>query len=132
MGLNHTLNSVPVNYMTHKLCRPFRSELNPKLKNFWYSHIEYMYYLTKRRMFPVRLVNRCRVLYGNAYQSHMYTAFCVRQVRGLQIVQTFSKGVKPQTNKFLVLDEHSHIEYMYYLKNLCMFPLRLVDICRFL
>ena len=35
IGLNHTVNFVPVKYMTHKLCRPFRSELNPKLTNFW-------------------------------------------------------------------------------------------------
>ena len=52
--------------------------------------------------------------------------------RILYIVQTFSQRVKPQTNKFLVLDEHLHIEYMDYLKRLCMFPVRLVDICRFL
>ena len=62
-----------------------------------------------------------------------HTEFCTRQVRGPQIVQTFSLGVKPQTEKFLVLDKHSHIEYMYYLnKKLCMFPIRSVDICRFL
>ena len=61
-----------------------------------------------------------------------HTEFCTRKVRGPQTVQTFSLGVKPQTETFLVLDEHSHIEYMYYIKKLCMFPLRLVDICRFL
>ena len=61
-----------------------------------------------------------------------HTVFCTRQVRGPQIVQTFSLGVKPQTEKFLVLDKHSPIKYMYYLKKLCMFPVRLVDICRFL
>ena len=44
-----------------------------------------------------------------------HTEFCMRQVRGPQIVQTFSLGVKPQTETFLVLDEHSHIEYMCYL-----------------
>ena len=60
------------------------------------------------------------------------TEFCTRQVRGPQIVQIFSLGVKPQTEKCLVLDEHSHIEYMYYLKKLSMFSVRLVDICRFL
>ena len=43
-----------------------------------------------------------------------HTEFCTRQVRGPQIVQTFSYEVKPQTEKFLVSDEHSHIEYMYY------------------
>ena len=42
--------------------------------------------------------------------------FCAHQVRGPQIVQTVSQRVKPQTSKFLVLDEHSHIEYMDYLK----------------
>ena len=40
------------------------------------------------------------------------TEFCTRQVRGLQIVQTFPYEVKPQTEKFLVSDEHSHIEYI--------------------
>ena len=50
-----------------------------------------------------------------------HTEFCTRQVRGPQIVQTFSLGVKPQTENFLVLDEHSHIEYMYYLKNCACF-----------
>ena len=45
-----------------------------------------------------------------------HTEFCTHQVCGPQIVQTFSLGVKPQIEKFLVLDEHSHIEYMYYLK----------------
>ena len=40
----------------------------------------------------------------------------MRQVRGPQIVQTFSLGVKPQTETSLVLDEHSHIEYMCHLK----------------
>ena len=48
------------------------------------------------------------------------------QVRGPQIVQTFSLGVKPQTEKFWVL------EYKYYLQKLCIFPVRLVDINRFL
>ena len=48
-----------------------------------------------------------------------HTEFCMRQVRGPQIVQTFSLGVKPQTEKLLVLDEHSNIEYMYYLKKNC-------------
>ena len=66
---------------------------------------------------------------GNNNLNH--TEFCTRHVRGPQIVQTFSLGVKPQTENFFVLDEHSHIEYVDYLKN-CMFPVRLVDICRFL
>ena len=66
----------------------------------------------------------------NWSQSH--TEFCAHQVRGLQVVQTFSQRVKPQTNKFLVLDEHSHIDYMDYLKKLCMFPVHLVNNCRFL
>ena len=54
-----------------------------------------------------------------------HTEFCTRQVHGLQIVQTFPYEVKPQTEKFLVSDEHSHIEYMYYLKKQCMSPVRL-------
>ena len=66
----------------------------------------------------------------NWSQSH--TEFCAHQVRGPQVVQTFSQRVKPQTNKFLVLDEHSHIDYMDYLKKLCMFPVLLVNNCRFL
>ena len=51
--------------------------------------------------------------------------FCAHQVHGPQIVQTFSQRVKPQTNKVLVLDEGLHIEYMNYLKRLCMFPVSL-------
>ena len=66
----------------------------------------------------------------NWSQSHI--EFCACQVCGPQIVQTFSQRVKPQTNKFLVLDERLHIEYMDYLKRLCIFPVRLVNICRFL
>ena len=61
-----------------------------------------------------------------------HTEFCMRQDRGPQIVQTFSLGVKRQTETFLVFDEQSHIEYMCNLKKLCMFLVRLVDICRFL
>ena len=53
-----------------------------------------------------------------------HTGFCTLHVRGLQIVQTFPCEVKPQTEKFLVSDEHSHIEYMYYLKKQCMPPVR--------
>ena len=54
-----------------------------------------------------------------------HTEFCTRQVRGLQIVQTFPYEVKPQTEKFLVSDGQSHIEYMYHLKKQCMSPVRL-------
>ena len=42
-------------------------------------------------------------------------------------MQTFSWRVKPLTETFVVLDEHSYIEYEYYLKTLCMFSVRLVD-----
>ena len=49
-----------------------------------------------------------------------------------KIVQTFSQRVKPQTSKFLASDKRLHIEYMDYLKKLCMFPVRLVNNCRFL
>ena len=66
----------------------------------------------------------------NWSQSH--TEFCAHQVCGPQIVQTFSQRVEPETNKFLVLDECLHIENMDYLKKLCMFPVRLVNNCRFL
>ena len=38
--------------------------------------------------------------------------------------------VKPRTEKVLVLDEHLHIEYKYYLYKLCMSSVRLVDIHR--
>ena len=58
--------------------------------------------------------------------------FCAHQVHGPQIVQTLSQPVKPQTNNVLVLDERLHIEYMDYLKKLYMFPVRLVNNCRFL
>ena len=54
-----------------------------------------------------------------------HTEFCAHQVHGPQIVQTFSQGVKLQTNKVLVLDERLHIEHMDYLKRLCMFPVSL-------
>ena len=37
IGLNHTLNFVRIKSVAHKLCRPFRSELNPKLTNCWYQ-----------------------------------------------------------------------------------------------
>ena len=72
-------------------------------------------------MFPVRLVDICKIFQRDANRMTgkiglNHTEFCTRQVRGPQIVQTCSLGVKPQTEKFLVLDEHSHIEYMYYLK----------------
>ena len=88
-------------------------------------------------MFPVRLVDICRIFQGDGNRMTRkiglnHTEFCTRQVRGRQIVQTFSLGVKPQTEKFLVLDEHSHIDYMDYLKKLCMFPVSLVNNCRFL
>ena len=53
-----------------------------------------------------------------------HTEFCTCQVRGLQIVQTFPYEVKPKTEKFFVSDEHSHIEYMYYLKKQRMSPVR--------
>ena len=62
-----------------------------------------------------------------------HTGFCTRQVRGPQSVQIFSYGVKPQAEKFLVLDEHSHIEYMYYLKKrLHVSSTFSLNICRFL
>ena len=88
-------------------------------------------------LLPVRLVDICRIFQGDENRMTgkiglKHTEFCTRQVRGPQILETFSLGVKPQTEKFLVLDEHSHIEYMYHLKKLCMLPVRLVDICRFL
>ena len=39
-----------------------------------------------------------------------HTEFCAR---GPQIVQTFSWRVKPLTEKFVVLDEHSYTEFKY-------------------
>ena len=65
-------------------------------------------------MFSVRLVDICRIVSGDANSMTgkiglNHTEFCMGQVRGPQIVQTFSLGVKPQTETFLVLDEHSHI-----------------------
>ena len=88
-------------------------------------------------IFSVRLFDICRTFQGDANSMTgkiglNHTEFCTRQVRGPQIVQTFSLGVKPQTTKFLVLDKHSHIEYMDYLEKLCMFPVRLFNNCRFL
>ena len=60
-----------------------------------------------------------------------HTEFCAHQVRGAQIVQTFSQRVKTQTGKFLVSDKCLHIEYMYYLQKLCMSSVRLVEIHSF-
>ena len=68
IGLNHTLNFVRIKSVVHKLCSPFSSELNLKLKNktFFVSderlHIEYMCYLKRLCMFPVRLVDICILL----------------------------------------------------------------------
>ena len=80
-------------------------------------------------MFPVRLVNNCRFLLGEQTECLkiclITLIFCAHQVHGPQIVQTFSKRVKPQTNKVLVSDERLHIEHMDYLKRLCMFPVSL-------
>ena len=62
-----------------------------------------------------------------------HTEFCKRLVRGPQIVQTSSQRFKPPTNKFLTLDEHSHIEYMDYLKKTVhVSSMFLVYNCRFL
>ena len=57
-------------------------------------------------MFPVRLVDICRIFQGDANRMTgkiglNHTEVCTRQVRGPQIVQTLSLGVKPQTEKFL-------------------------------
>ena len=57
-----------------------------------------------------------------------HTELCAHQVRGAQIVQTFSQRAKPQTGKFLVSDKRLHIEYMYYLQKLCMSSVRSIDI----
>ena len=54
-----------------------------------------------------------------------HTEFCTHQVRGPQIVQTFSPRIKPQNGKFFVSDENLRIEYMYYPKTLCMLPVSL-------
>ena len=139
IGLNHT------EFCAHQVRRPqvvqtFSQRVKPQTTKFLVlderSHIKCMDYLKKLCLFPVRLVNNCRFLKGERTKclkiGLSHTEFCAHQVRAPQVVQTFSKRVKPQTTKFLVLDEHSHIEYMYYLKKLCMFPVRLVDICRFL
>ena len=43
--------------------------------------------------------------------------FCARVKSVAHKLQTYSQEAKPQTEKFLVSDEHSHIKYMYYLKH---------------
>ena len=63
----------------------------------------------------------------NWSQSHIEV--CAHQVRGPQIVQTFSPRVKSQTDKFSVLDERLDIEYIQ--KKTVVFAVRLVDTCRF-
>ena len=126
--------------MAHKIVQTFSQRVKPQTTTFSvvdeHSHIKYMDYLKKLCMFPVRLVNNCRFLQGERTECLKiglnHTEFGAHQVRGPQVVQTFSQRVKPQTNKFLVLDEHSHIDYMDHLKKLCMFPVRLVNNCRFL
>ena len=124
----------------HKFVQTFSQRFKPQTTKFLaldeHSHVEYIYYLKKLCMFPVRLVNNCRFLLGERTECLKiglnHTEFCAHRVRGLQIVQTFSQHVKPQTSKFLVSDEHSRNLYMDYLKKLCMFPVRLVNNCRFL
>ena len=104
----------------------FSQRVKPQTTKFLvldeHSHIEYMDYLKKLCMFPVRLVNNCRFLQGERTECLKiglnHTEFYAHQVRGPQIVQAFSQRVKPQSNKFLVLDERLHIEYMDYLKRL--------------
>ena len=84
-------------------------------------------------MFPVRLVDICRFFKANVWKLVSITLNSVR-IKSVahKIMQTFSQWVKPQTTKLSVVDEHSHIKYMDYLKKLCMFPVRLVNNCRFL
>ena len=77
-------------------------------------------------MFPVRLVDICR--FFKASELNVWKLVSIKSVVH-KIVQTFSQRVKHQTNKFFVLDEHSHIQYMDYLKKLCMCPVRL-DFCK--
>ena len=77
-------------------------------------------------MFPVRLVDICK--FFKASELNVWKLVSSKSVVQ-KIVQTFSQRVKPQTTKFFVLDEHSHIEYMDYLKKLCMCLVRL-DICK--
>ena len=47
--------------------------------------------------------------------------FCARVKSVAHKLQTISQEVKPQTEKFLVSDEHSHIKYMYYLETSAYF-----------
>ena len=76
-----------------------------------------MDYLKKLCMFPVRLVDNCRFLKGERTECLKiglnHTEFCAHQVRGPQIVQTFSQRVRPRTTKPVVLDKHSHIKDIY-------------------
>ena len=56
-------------------------------------------------IFQVRLVAICRIFQGDANRMTgkirlNHTEFCTRQVRGPQIVQTFSLGVKPKLKNF--------------------------------
>ena len=89
-------------------------------------------------MFLVQiLVDICsfyKTMQMNCLKSGLdHTEFCAHhQVRGPQIVQTFSQRVEPQTDNLLALFGHIHIDNMYYLKELCMFPVLFVSICRFL
>ena len=73
-----------------------------------------MYYLKKLCMFPVRLFDFLKTMQIKCMEIGLdQTEFCAHQVRVRQTVQTFSQRVKPQTDNFLVLDGHLHIEYKY-------------------
>ena len=101
-----------------------------------HSHTEYKYYLKKTvhvsSTFSRYLQTFIRQCERDVWKiSLIYTEFCACQVCNPQIVQTFSLRVNLLTEKFLVSNEHSHIEYTYYFKRLCMFQVGLVDICRF-
>ena len=88
IGFNPTLNFVAFKYMAHKLCRPSFTELNPKPTNFGYlidehSHIEYIYYLKKRCMFPVRFMDFYKMMRRECLIIGLnHTEFCGRQVHG--------------------------------------------------
>ena len=111
--------------VVHRIVQTFSQRVKPQTIKVLvldeHSHIEYMDYLKKLCMFPVCLVNNCRFLLGERAECLKiglnHTEFCAHQVHGPQIVQTFSQRVKPQTIKFLVLDEHSLVEYMDYVSS---------------
>ena len=116
------LNFVCVSSPSPTNCRPFRRKLNPKLKNSWYqmnTHILNICIISKTvhvsGTFSRYLWTFLRQANLDVWKLVSVTLNSVR-IKSVahKIVQAFSQQVKLQTTKFLVLDEHLHINYTDY------------------